>query len=1436
MLTQSRFNQFRELGIAVVLALVGAVTIACERGFAQSQIVPDSSLGSERSVVTPNVLIRDLPSERIDSGAIRGANLFHSFQEFNVEEGRGVYFTNPQGIENILSRVTGVNRSEILGRLGVLGNANLFLINPNGIVFGQNASLDIEGSFFATTAEAIALGEQGYFSATQPQQSSLLSVSPGALFFNQASVQPGNIINKGNLLAGKDLTLSASNLELQGQLYAGENLTLQATDTVRIRDSLKNPFVAAARNQLLVQGNQGVDIFALNHPDSGLFSGTNMILRSANTVGGDARYWSGGSFRIEQLDGSNGNLFSPYDPIIRSLGDVSFNNYLGASLHILAAGSVNISGIVAITEPETGTDGINFITENLTLSNGTELQIDGRNRPTLDVRAGVEPSVVGTSEIKGANTNLPPVNSSLLLNFLLSTPFLETPTISNTATSADIKIGAIVMLGQNAANGQVYLSNQYKPDLSLPKGNIEVGTILTADAQSIDRISDVPFIIRFFLRNNFNGNSGDVILDSRNNINLEKTQIDSLGNDSISSYIYTSSATGKAGDITLLAKDTVSITNGSKVVSETLGLQQGGKITVSAAEKLELVGQNTQLGTSTQSRAANGGRGGDIEIDTKQFVLRDGAVLGSASGVESTGNVGNVTLKATESVEILNGSGINSNTNGIGNAGNILIDTQRFIARQGDSRVGSGVSASSLSSVANAGSGGNLTVKATESVQLIGNQPGAIDDLTSTTEIANKLLDLVANVPRPGIPLITGLIAVTTGSGSAGNLVVDTKQLSVQDGAGIATVTVDNGKAGNLTVKADDSVILSGLGGLASATTGTGDAGNLSLTTKELLTQDGAVISSETRADGNAGTLDISAERLRVLNAGFIRAGTTGSGQGKTITINADTVELSGASKKLIPSSLTTETTGAGQAGNLIINAQNLSINNTAKISAATSNQGQGGSITVTAPSKVALNDNSQLSVEATSTGRAGNIIINTDTLTAEKQSQISATSGPNATNLEQGGSITLNTKQINLLGGSIIVAETRGVVPAGTLTIQPYQSGLLDIKFAENAKISASTFSGGQGGSLIVTAPEEVTLTGNGQLAVETSGTGIAGNVNIDTQRLTIQDNVKVSASTSSSGQGGSITVTAPEYVNLRGDSKLSVETSGAGKAGDIDTTTRNLTIQDGAKVLASTTNTSSGQGGSINIKGNEVILNNGEISARTLGSGDGGNIKIDLNEVLSATNSNIETAAQQSNGGAISIKAADIRLYSSDIITNVGSGTGGGGDINMTANSILAFGDSDILTFASGGKGGNITFNTPAFFGQNYRPAPADTDLRTLQGNNRVDINASGVVSGVITLPDTSFIQNSLNELPENVIDTGNLIANSCIARTSRNSQGTFLITGSGGLPSRPGDALMSQYTFGSVGTNNRRRWQKGDPIIEPQGAYRLHKGNIVLSRECD
>ncbi|MBC7969041.1 MAG: filamentous hemagglutinin N-terminal domain-containing protein [Verrucomicrobia bacterium] len=237
-------NDFKTGLVCGIGLAIAATSGLCVSQPAFAQVIPDRTLGSESSVVNSDVLIRGLTSDRVDGGARRGANLFHSFLEFNVAAGRGVYFSNPIGVGNIFSRVTGSNASNLAGRLGVLGTANLFLLNPNGIIFGPNASLDVAGSFTASTARDLLMADGTVYSATNPSASSLLTVSvPLGVQFGKDQPK-ATITNRGNLSTGQDLTLEAGNLDLQGQLQAGNNLTLKATETVKIRDTVTEPFVA----------------------------------------------------------------------------------------------------------------------------------------------------------------------------------------------------------------------------------------------------------------------------------------------------------------------------------------------------------------------------------------------------------------------------------------------------------------------------------------------------------------------------------------------------------------------------------------------------------------------------------------------------------------------------------------------------------------------------------------------------------------------------------------------------------------------------------------------------------------------------------------------------------------------------------------------------------------------------------------------------------------------------------------------------------------------------------------------------------------------------------------------------------------------------------------------------------------------------------------
>ncbi len=162
-------------------------TIAVSAYPACAQVTPDNTLGAEQSIVTSSMSNSTL-RQQIEGGAIRGINLFHSFRDFNIAAGQSLYFQNPIGIQNIISRVTSGSPSNIEGTLGVSGGtANLFLLNPNGILFGANARLDVRGSFVATTATALQFGTQGFFSSSAPTSPPLLTVNPSAFWFNQVT-------------------------------------------------------------------------------------------------------------------------------------------------------------------------------------------------------------------------------------------------------------------------------------------------------------------------------------------------------------------------------------------------------------------------------------------------------------------------------------------------------------------------------------------------------------------------------------------------------------------------------------------------------------------------------------------------------------------------------------------------------------------------------------------------------------------------------------------------------------------------------------------------------------------------------------------------------------------------------------------------------------------------------------------------------------------------------------------------------------------------------------------------------------------------------------------------------------------------------------------------------------------------------------------------
>ncbi|MDJ0576228.1 MAG: filamentous hemagglutinin N-terminal domain-containing protein [Xenococcaceae cyanobacterium MO_234.B1] len=1066
---------FGKFAIAIAL---GGVTVPCWESIVLAQIIPDETLGAESSVVTPDT-IKGMESDRISGGAVRGSNLFHSFRSFNIGEGRGGYFENPAAIENIFSRVTGSNPSEILGTLGVLGNANLFFLNPNGIIFGQNASLDVRGSFLGTTADSIVFPDGKQFSATNPEAPPLLTVNVKPPIGLQFEGREEVISNQGNLVVGEDLTLSAGNLDLQGQLQTGKDLTLQATDTLKIRDSATQPFIAAAGGQLLIQGNQSIDIFALNHPDSGLFSGGDLVLRSANSVGGDAHYWTGGSFRIEQLDGRLGNLFSPFDPVIRANGDVSFNSYTGASLHILAGGSVTIPGTVTITEPDAAV--ANSIQERVTLSDGaTVVDIEGSKEPTLDIRAGT--TVLGTPGITGSIAG-----------------FSEVPSTGATETSADISIGSITNNG-----GVVFLTNQYQPN-SVLSGGITIG--------SIDTSSDLG--------------GGLVAIDSRDVITVNGLINISGTSDDPLNFNFS----GDGGDVTLLANGDITFVPESGIFS--FGLL-GGNITFKSGADISVTSSAID---SLSSTLVPGATGGDIKVIAKSLSVTDNAELGTLTFGDA--QAGSVIIQASESVSI-DGNGFFTPvasqvvvSEARGNGGNVMIETKSLLVADG-----AVVSASTFGK----GDAGDLIVKA-QSVEVIG-------------------------VPAEGQFINTGLFNQVNpeASGNGGKVMIETEHLKVAD-----------------------------RGQVSAATLGSGDGGTLTITTEQLLLKDGGQLSTATFSDGKAGDLMVMATEVEVIGESEINGSSFSSGLFTSV-----------------------EEKAKGKGGDLRIETGRLKVADGAEVSAATFGKGDAGDLTVTA-------------TEVEVIGTRTNGFPSTLSASVEEGSE------------GNGGDVTIETGRLKVADGAVVSVETSEAGRAGDIIIE---TGQLVVQ--KGATISAST-SVGPVGSINVTA-NTFEATNGGQLLTSTASSSEAGNITLKVQdSITLAgagSGIFANTEEGSSGKGGSIFID-PGTVIIRDGAQISVNSDGSGVSGNIDLQAGSLTLDKGTI----TAETASNQGGDINLTLSDLLTlrNNSQITA-TAGTnqaeGDGGNITIDAPFIIAFPQENNDITANASfgNGGRVEITSRGI------------------------------------------------------------------------------------------------------------------------------------------------------------------------------------------------
>ncbi|MDY6782129.1 MAG: filamentous hemagglutinin N-terminal domain-containing protein [Cyanobacteriota bacterium] len=1121
---RSRYAMKTSLHLSLAFILSNFALVAP----AGAQIIPDNTLGSETSIVTP----QSPQLDQIDGGAIRGNSLFHSFGQFNINEGAAAYFSNPAAVANIFSRVTGGNPSHLWGTLGVLGDANLYFLNPNGIIFGPNAHLDISGSFFASTANALVLPDGTQFSATNPQPLPLLSVevrAPVGVVFEGG--EGGTIVNAGDLEVGENLTLVGGTVVSTGQLAAprgevrlttvppvatdndnsslsqflndggeglgvtvtdaGEvkltesglavergdialagnsetasvqaatatlaaantltlaettletarDLNLRAADTVRIRDSQNVPFLAQAGGNLSIQGNESIDILALNHPQTPFQSGGNLSLISDGIISGDAHFTSGGTFSVLNLAGEPGEFVSLYDPIISSESDVVLGDYTGVALKVESRGSI-ATGDVTITGPDT----------SLTPNSDPDIDIL-RSEPALILRAGVDelqnpPNVPGNTftgnvgpQWSNTSVDTTPIGNRPFLgqfgNETVSLTLDNLPSHDRVNVSFDLFIikswdgndlqdGPDIWQLDVAGGSRLFYTtfshtlprnlpqsypaayNSSNPVNNLARtGAIERDNSLGYffDSPSARRIVPVDSVYR--LNRSFSHSDSQLQLDffkfspngdnrisdeswglTNVNITLDSNISLDIPLPSVSKPDFTSLATISPGTITT---GDLSTPNGPIILSAASDIILNGSIT-SQGGRINLDSSGTIDAREGNLDSFSTLDGGEITVNA------DGDIF--LSDIRSSGDRfgGNINIESKAGIYIDEDDLIRSNTFRTYRGGDINVTAQSLLMTNG---------ARILTGAFNDAVGGNLTVTA-DKVELVGSSADG--------------------------EILTVLSTATAGTEPAGNLTIDARQLIVRDGAAIAAAVVGGGQGGNLTVRNAELVELSGTSitgfpsGLNTDSLGTGNAGNLIIDTERFIARNGAAASASTYASGRGGNL----------------------------IVNAASVEFSGTSRDGFASGLYAQAFSDGSAGNLILNAGDLVVRDGAKVTVAT-----GTAADARVPNTPSFDLGfSPPPFDPDPTGDAGNIEITANTILLDREGKIIA-----QTEASEGGNIGMRVSELLLLRRNSTISATAGTAQAGgnggNITID---APFIVAVPRENSDITANAFLGNGG------------------------------------------------------------------------------------------------------------------------------------------------------------------------------------------------------------------------------------------------------------------------------------------------------------------------------------------------------------------------------------
>jgi filamentous hemagglutinin family protein len=875
---------------------------------------------------------------------------------------------------------------------------------------------------------------------------------------------------------------------------------------------------------------------------------------------------------------------------------------------------------------------------------------------------------------------------------------------------------------------------------------------------------------------------------------------------------------------------------------------------------------------------------GDINIDGAQlsagngktlaFIGGDVKVSNNAAVFMSSGNIHLGAIEASGSVGLQGFDGLwTIDDAGTSNFRNIILDRSLIVA-VGDSKTPTAdifLTSKNLTLqndvlfatlLKGDGAGGNIKIRATGDVLL------QKSDVRGTNIFTFNQSDGVVR---------------------GGNISIEANSLTIADGASISPSTsAGSGKAGNIEVNLRGPLTIAGEylyrnsdtlptekgTALPSSLNSTfsskkiGDAGNIVVYAQSLRLENGGQILLTNGGGKTPGIIDLRIGRDAVFSGATTQGYSSGVYNQRVSAIDRD-------------ESINSE----GILG-VRINAQSLLIDKGAKVSTYSAIDGNSRDIEINISDKLTIRGekvfmgeggrqtavSSRIETEKINgIGNAGKITLRAGTLEVLEGGSISSDTSildvsgfkiprtPNGVFQGQSGAIDIIAKDTVVIDG--YGAQPFSIVGiSGLYRVSQINSGVSDSGFAQGGNVSiqtkdlavtnggqilTNTGSRGNAGNISVVASGKVLVAGNSgevdrslynvsRIASETRYAiqGDGGNISIVADLIELKNGGALRTSNvNSTGDAGSISLTANRELNISGKSQngdssgifSTVTTSSSSGQADIQRIIDQISF---LKFVLP--NEAIGNGGTIAISTPVIrISDGGEISALNSAQGRAGSIAINLSDRLILNNSNIQTRAEKTSGGDINITSPVILLRNdSNIKTQVGSGAGSGGNINLIAKSgIVLLDDSDLLAFARDGQGGNISLFTRALLTRTYKPSDPASNLETLDTNGFVDINATGRTSGIITLPELNPLQNNRTDLNPGLIDTNQAISRSCLTRNPKT--GKFVITGAGGIPPNPGDPPLSNYSTLPVGA--------ATSIAEADNLYTLANGQVVIGKAC-